>query len=122
MKRIKSLREWTGRTWIDIGAAPYPNDAPRYRSIREGPHARARGATPGRARARPPPLLPADRERGRPGGGGGGQGPRDAGLEQLPRAHRRPTGEGGGPPGPGDLRHRPHRVAPPERHDAAPRG
>src|SRR5436189_6413582 len=98
MKRIRSLLEWTGRTSIDIGAAPYPNHAHGHRSIREGPHARAPGAAAGSARARSPPLLPPDRVGGRTADGGGGQGASDARLEQLPRADRRRAGGGGGAP------------------------
>ena len=51
------------------------------------------------------------------------EGARDdhARLQQLPRPDRRPAGQGGGARGARALRHRAHRLAPPERDDPAAR-
>ena len=98
-------------------------DRPRARRrVREGAHPRPARAARDRQAGRPAPLLPGAHLRGRAGGRDGGARDDHARLQQLPRPHRRPAGQAGGPRRARDLRHRAHRLAPAERdHAAAPR-
>ncbi len=82
------------------------------RRLRQGPPPRALGAARCGARGGHPALLPRAHIPGDAGRGDGGRAADHAGLQQLPRAHRRRARAGGRAGRAAPLRHRPHRLAP----------
>ncbi|CAA9504134.1 MAG: 8-amino-7-oxononanoate synthase, partial [uncultured Solirubrobacterales bacterium] len=92
-----------------------------HRPLRQGSRSRAAPATRRCPRARPAPLLPPDRRRARAAGPDGGRRADHPRVEQLPRAHPRPAGQGGRPGGARRLRHRADGLALHERDHSAAR-
>ena len=115
MNSRRSRRERTGVTSIDTARDP---NGP----VRESPFPRPPRAAEGGPRARSAALLPRGRRRARPGRGDGGPRADHARLEQLPRPDHPPGRQAGRPGRARALRHRPDRLALPERHHPAAPG
>ena len=94
--------------------------ADRVGRLRQGARSRPPGDPRAGREGRHDALLPAPHLAGRARGPDGGPRDGDAGLQQLPRADRRPAGQGSGARRPRHLRHGADGIAPAERHDPAP--